>query len=197
MGKSYNISVIKGDGIGPEIVDEAIKVLNAVGDKCNLEFNYSEYLMGGCAVDAHDNPLPDQTIEGVKKSDALLFGAIGGPKWDNLPREKRPESGLLRIRKELGTFANIRPAIVYDELVNASTLKSEVVNGVDLVVVRELTGGLYFGEPKGRDAEKAYNTMVYTEAEVERIARVAFDIADKRDKKVCSEIGRASCRERV
>jgi|SaaInl8_150m_RNA_FD_contig_61_590145_length_1935_multi_9_in_0_out_0_2 3-isopropylmalate dehydrogenase len=186
MGKSYNISVIKGDGIGPEIVDEAIKVLNAVGDKCNLEFNYSEYLMGGCAVDAHDNPLPDQTIEGVKKSDALLFGAIGGPKWDNLPREKRPESGLLRIRKELGTFANIRPAIVYDELVNASTLKSEVVNGVDLVVVRELTGGLYFGEPKGRDAEKAYNTMVYTEAEVERIARVAFDIADKRDKKVCS-----------
>jgi 3-isopropylmalate dehydrogenase len=186
MAKTYNISVIKGDGIGPEIVDEAIKVLNAVGDKCNLAFNYSEYLMGGCAVDACDNPLPDETITGVKASDALLFGAIGGPKWDNLPREKRPESGLLRIRKELGTFANIRPAIVYDELVNASTLKEDVVRGVDLVVVRELTGGLYFGEPKGRDADKAYNTMVYTEMEVERIARVAFNTAMKRSKRVCS-----------
>ncbi len=183
---SYNISLIKGDGIGVEIVNEAVKVLNAVGKKFNLEFNYSEYLMGGCAIDATGNPLPQETIDGVLASDACLFGAIGGPKWDSQPRELRPESGLLRFRKEMGVFANLRPAVVYDELVDASSLKPSVIKGVDIMVVRELIGGIYFGEPKGKTEEKGWNTMVYTVPEIERIAHVAFKLAMKRNKKVCS-----------
>lgn len=184
--KNYQISIIKGDGIGPEIVDEAIKVMNAVGSKCNINFDYSEYLMGGVAYDATGNPLPQETIDGVLASDACLFGAIGGTKWDTLPREFRPESGLLRFRKEMGVYANLRPAIVYDELVNASSLKPEVIKGVDLMVVRELIGGIYFGEPRGKTEEKGWNTMVYTVPEIERIAHIAFKLAQKRRKKVCS-----------
>ncbi|MEA3290143.1 MAG: 3-isopropylmalate dehydrogenase [Campylobacterota bacterium] len=183
---NYNISLIKGDGIGVEIVDEAVKVLDAVGKKFDIDFNYSEYLMGGCAIDATGNPLPQETIDGVLASDACLFGAIGGPKWDNQPRELRPESGLLRFRKEMGVFANLRPAVVYDELVDASSLKPEVIKGVDIMVVRELIGGIYFGEPKGKTEEKGWNTMVYTVSEIERIAHVAFKLAMKRDKRVCS-----------
>lgn len=186
MAKNYNISVIKGDGIGVEIVDEAIKVLSAVGQKFDLNFEYKEYLMGGCAIDATGNPLPQETIDGVLDSDACLFGAIGGPKWDNLDRELRPESGLLRFRKEMGVFANLRPATVYDELVDASSLKPEVIKGVDIMVVRELIGGIYFGEPKGKTETKGWNTMVYTVSEIERIAHVAFKLAMKRDKRVCS-----------
>ncbi|MGB5867765.1 MAG: 3-isopropylmalate dehydrogenase, partial [Arcobacteraceae bacterium] len=182
----YNLSVIKGDGIGPEIIDEALKVLDAVGNKFDINFNYKEYLMGGCAIDATGNPLPQETIDGVLDSDACLFGSIGGPKWDNLERELRPESGLLRFRKEMGVFANLRPATVYDELVDASSLKPEVIKGVDIMVVRELIGGIYFGEPKGKDETKGWNTMVYTVAEIERIAHVAFKLAMKRDKRVCS-----------
>lgn len=184
--KSYNIAIIKGDGIGPEIVDEAIKVLDAVAACEDIEFNYTEVLMGGCAYDAVGDPLPQETIDVSLASDAVLFGAIGGQKWDALPREKRPESGLLRFRKELGVFANLRPASVYDELVNASSLKPEIVQGVDLMVVRELIGGIYFGEPKGRDENRGWNTMVYTRPEIERIAHVAFKIAMERSKKVCS-----------
>jgi 3-isopropylmalate dehydrogenase len=184
--KTYNIAVIKGDGIGPEIVDEAIKVLNAVGVVENIKFNYKEYLLGGAAYDAVGDPCPDETIKGSLESDAVLFGSIGGYKWESLPKEKRPESGLLKLRKELGLFANIRPAIIFDELVNASTLKPEIIKGVDLVVVRELTGGIYFGEPRYKDREKAYNTMIYTREEVERIAHVAFKEAMKRNKKVTS-----------
>ncbi len=184
--KKYNISIIKGDGIGPEIVDEAIKVLDAVSAKCGFELSYSEYLMGGIAIDETGNPLPQETIDGVLNSDACLFGAIGGQKWDDLPRELRPESGLLRFRKEMGVFANLRPALVYDELANASTLKPEVIKGVDLMVVRELIGGIYFGEPKGRDENRGWNTMVYSVPEIERIAHVAFKLAQKRRKKVCS-----------
>jgi 3-isopropylmalate dehydrogenase len=184
--KTYNIAVIKGDGIGPEIVDEAIKVLNSVGVVENIKFNYKEYLLGGAAYDAVGEPCPDETIKGCLESDAVLFGAIGGYKWESLPKEKRPESGLLKLRKELGLFANIRPAIIFDELVNASTLKPEIIKGVDLVVVRELTGGIYFGEPRYKDKEKAYNTMIYTRKEVERIAHVAFKEAMKRNKKVTS-----------
>jgi 3-isopropylmalate dehydrogenase len=184
--KTYNIAVIKGDGIGPEIVDEAIKVLNSVGVVENIKFNYKEYLLGGAAYDAMGEPCPDETIKGCLESDAVLFGAIGGYKWESLPKEKRPESGLLKLRKELGLFANIRPAIIFDELVNASTLKPEIIKGVDLVVVRELTGGIYFGEPRYKDKEKAYNTMIYTRKEVERIAHVAFKEAMKRNKKVTS-----------
>jgi len=184
--KQYNISIIKGDGIGPEIVDEAIKVLDAVSYECNFTLNYKEYLMGGIAYDVTGNPLPDETISGVLNSDACLFGSIGGEKWDNLPRDLRPESGLLRFRKEMQVFANLRPAVIYDELVNASTLKAEVIEGVDLMVVRELIGGIYFGQPRANDGQTAYNTMVYTKDEIVRIAKVAFDLAMKRDRRVCS-----------
>jgi 3-isopropylmalate dehydrogenase len=183
---SYTIGVIKGDGIGPEIVDEAIKVLDAVSVAQGFNLKYEEFLLGGAAIDATGVPLPEETLQGVKKVDAVLFGAIGGPKWDNLERHLRPETGLLGLRKAMGTFANLRPATVYDELVNASTLKPEVIKGVDIMVVRELTGGIYFGEPRAIEEDRAYNTMVYTRKEVERIARVAFDIAMKRDKRVCS-----------
>jgi 3-isopropylmalate dehydrogenase len=186
MGRNYNISLIKGDGIGVEIVDEAVKVLDAVSKKFDINFSYKEYLMGGCAIDETGNPLPEETIQGVKQSDACLFGAIGGPKWDNQPRELRPESGLLRFRKEMGVFANLRPAVVYDELVDASSLKPEIIKGVDIMVVRELIGGIYFGEPKGRTATKGWNTMVYETYEIERIAHIAFKLALKRDKKLCS-----------
>ncbi|WP_456433885.1 3-isopropylmalate dehydrogenase [Nitratifractor sp.] len=186
MSRSYKIGVIKGDGIGPEIVDEAIKVLDAVSVAEGFHLDYEEFLLGGAAIDATGVPLPEETIQGVRRVDAVLFGAIGGPKWDNLERHLRPESGLLGLRKAMGTFANLRPATVYDELVNASTLKPEVVKGVDIMVVRELTGGIYFGQPREYGEEKSYNTMVYTRPEVERIARVAFEIAMKRDKRVCS-----------
>jgi 3-isopropylmalate dehydrogenase len=182
----YNIAVIKGDGIGPEIVDEAIKVLDAVCTKENIELNYDEYLMGGCAYDVTGNPLPDETVEGCKKSDAILFGAIGGEKWDNLERHLRPESGLLRLRSELGVYANLRPTNVFDELVDASTIKPEVLKGVDLFVVRELTGGIYFGQPREKKEDMAYNTMVYSKEEIRRIAVVAFESAMKRRKNVCS-----------
>ncbi len=186
MGRNYKIGVIKGDGIGPEIVDEAIKVLDALSANMGFNLEYKEMLLGGSAIDETGVPLPEETIQGVKRCDAVLFGAIGGPKWDNLPRHLRPESGLLGLRKEMGTFANLRPAIVYNELVNASTLKANVVKGVDIMVVRELTGGIYFGQPRELLEDKAYNTMVYTKEEVERIAKVAFEIAMKRTKRVCS-----------
>lgn len=184
--KTYKISVIKGDGIGPEIVDEAIKVLDRVAFVCGFSFEFEEYLMGGIAVDVKGVPLPDETIKGVLNSDACLFGAIGGAKWDNLPRELRPESGLLKFRKEMGVYANLRPAVVFDELVNASALKPEVIKGVDLMVVRELIGGIYFGEPRGKDETRGWNTMVYSVDEVTRIAHQAFKLAQKRRKKVCS-----------
>ena len=186
MSKSYKIGVIKGDGIGPEIIDEAIKVLDAVSVTQGFDLKYEEMLLGGAAIDETGVPLPDETIQGVKKCDAVLFGAIGGPKWDEVERHLRPESGLLGLRKEMGTFANLRPAMVYDELVNASSLKPTVIQGVDIMVVRELTGGIYFGQPREYDANKSYNTMVYTREEVERIAVVAFDIAMQRDKRICS-----------
>jgi len=184
--KSYKIAVIKGDGIGPEIVNEAIKVLDAVCTNEDFELSYEDYLMGGCAYDVTGNPLPDETVVGCKASDAILFGAIGGEKWDKLERHLRPESGLLKLRSELGVFANLRPTNVFDELVDASTIKPEVLKGVDLFVVRELTGGIYFGQPREKTADMAYNTMVYTKEEIRRIAVVAFDSAMKRRKEVCS-----------
>lgn len=184
--KTYKIALIKGDGIGPEIVDEAVKVLDAVASCFDFDFSYDEALMGGCAYDMTGDPLPAETVKKALSSDAVLFGAIGGEKWDSLPREKRPESGLLRFRKELGVYANLRPAVVYDELANASSLKPEIVKGVDLMVVRELIGGIYFGEPKGRDENKGWNTMVYTKEEIVRIAHQAFKIAMERNKRVCS-----------
>ena len=184
--KNYKIAVIKGDGIGPEIINEAVKILKVVGEKFSFRLDFEDYLMGGIAYDLTGNPLPNETIEGCLKADATLFGAIGGEKWDNLPRDLRPESGLLRLRKSLEVFANLRPAKVYDELIEASTLKPEIVSGVDILVVRELIGGIYFGTPKGRDKERGFNTMVYSISEVERIAHTAFKAAQKRNKKVCS-----------
>jgi len=160
-------------------------LLRAVSS-CDFHFNYDEALMGGIAYDVTGDPLPAETITKSLNSDAVLFGSIGGPKWDALPREKRPESGLLRFRKELGVYANLRPAVVYDELINASSLKPEIIKGVDIMVVRELIGGIYFGEPKGRTEDKGWNTMVYTRSEIVRIAHHAFKIAQKRSKKVCS-----------
>ncbi|MCF6339149.1 MAG: 3-isopropylmalate dehydrogenase [Sulfurimonas sp.] len=184
--KTYKIALIKGDGIGPEIIEEAVKVLDAVASCFDFDFEYEEALMGGCAYDITGDPLPKETINISLNSDAVLFGAIGGSKWDSLPREKRPESGLLKFRKELGVYANLRPAVVYDELINASSLKPEIIMGVDIMVIRELIGGIYFGEPKGRTEDKGWNTMVYTRMEIERIAHQAFKIAQKRDKRVCS-----------
>lgn len=184
--KKYKIAVIRGDGIGPEIVDEAIKVLDAVSAKEDFELGYEEFLMGGSAYDVKGVPLPDETVNGCLHSDAILFGAIGGEKWDNLPRELRPESGLLKLRKDLGVFANLRPTQVFDELLEASTIKPEVLQGVDLFVVRELTGGIYFGQPREKNDDMAFNTMVYTKEEIVRIAHIAFDSAMKRRKKVCS-----------
>jgi len=184
--KKYKIAVLKGDGIGPEIVNEAIKVLDSVSNNENFSLEYNEYLLGGSAYDKVQDPCPEETIKGCLNSDAVLFGAIGGPKWDNLPKEKRPESGLLKIRKALGLYANLRPAVIFDELVEASTLKEDVIKGVDLLVVRELTGGIYFGEPRGKSKERAFNTMVYTREEIERIAKIAFEEAMKRRKKVTS-----------
>ncbi len=184
--KKYNISIIKGDGIGPEIITEAIKVLDRVSEVCGFQLEYKEYLMGGVAIDETGVPLPQETIDGVLLSDACLFGAIGGEKWDVLPRELRPETGLLKFREAMEVYANLRPAIIYDELVNASTLKPEVIEGVDIMIVRELIGGIYFGEPRHNDGFKAFNTMVYTKPEIERIGKQAFELAMKRDKKVCS-----------
>ncbi|TLP40481.1 3-isopropylmalate dehydrogenase [Arcobacter arenosus] len=184
--KKYDISIIKGDGIGPEIVDEAIKVLDAVSYSCGFSLEYKEYLMGGIAIDETGTPLPQETIDGVLNSDACLFGAIGGEKWDTLPRDLRPETGLLKFREAMEVYANLRPAIIYDELVNASTLKPEVIEGVDIMIVRELIGGIYFGKPRENDGFKAFNTMVYTKPEIERIGKTAFELAMKRDKRVCS-----------
>ena len=186
----YNISVIPGDGIGPEVINEAIKVLDAVGGKYGHEFNYTQVLAGGAAIDAAGECLPQETIDIAKKSDAVLLGAVGGPKWDSLPGDKRPERALHGIRKELGLFANLRPAIMFDELKDACPIRPEKVEGgLDLLVVRELTGGIYFGERGYKDTnmgKAAYDIEQYSEGEVKRIAEVAFDMAMKRNKKVTS-----------
>jgi len=189
--KRFNVAVLPGDGIGPEIVGEALKVLKAVGKKFSAEFIATEALVGGASIDAFGKPLTDEVLKLALGSDAVLLGAVGGPKWEGLDYSIRPERALLALRKELGLFANLRPAKIYDELIEASTLKPEVIEGVDLLVVRELTGGLYFGTPKGVETlpdgtERGVNTMVYTTPEIERIARVGFEVAMKRGKKLCS-----------
>ncbi len=180
------ICVLPGDGIGPEITAEAVRVLKALDLKLEME----EALLGGCAVDAAGDPYPEATQKLAQAADAVLLGAVGGPKWDNNPREKRPERGLLGIRKQLNLFANLRPAILYPELANASTLKPEVVAGLDILIVRELTGDIYFGQPRGVREENGervgFNTMVYSESEIRRIAKVAFEAAQKRNRKLCS-----------
>lgn len=186
----YTIAVIKGDGIGPEITEAAVEVLNAAGLRFGHAFTYTHPLMGGAAIDAVGVPLPDETIAACKAADAVLLGAVGGPKWDGLPGDKRPEKGLLGIRSALGLYANLRPAILYPELADASPLKADIVSGgIDLVVVRELIGGIYFGDRgtrEGKYGPEAYDTESYSAFEVERIARVAFDLARARRRKVTS-----------
>lgn len=184
--KKYKVTLLEGDGIGPEIMQEAVKVLEALGQKNNLKFIFTKALIGGAAIDTTGNPLPKETIKACKKSHAVLLAAVGGSKWDNLPREKRPETGLLGIRKALKLFANLRPAKVFKELEHASSLKPEIISGIDLLVIRELTGGIYFGKPNKYTPQKALNTMVYKREEIERIATKAFEIARLRSKKVCS-----------
>lgn len=184
---NYKITVLPGDGIGPEVVGEAIKVLDAVGEKYGHKFEYDYQLIGGSAIDATGLPLPQETIDSAKASDAVFLGAVGGPKWDALPGEQRPERGLLGIRKALGLFANLRPAIMFDELKDACPLKEDrVAGGLDIMVARELTGGIYFGEKGYKDENTAYDVEEYSVAEIERIAEVAFDLAMKRNKKVTS-----------
>ena len=188
---SKKILILPGDGIGPEIVAEAVNVLNCLRADFGLDVDLDEALVGGSAYDAAGHPLPDATLELAKEADAILLGAVGGPKWESLDISVRPEKGLLGLRSELGLFANLRPAILYPQLADASTLKPEVVSGLNLMIVRELTGGIYFGQPRGvRNLEsgekEGYNTLIYKESEVERILHVAFDIAQKRDRRVCS-----------
>lgn len=184
------IAVLQGDGIGPEIIGQAVKVLDKLIEQ-GLDARYEYGLLGGSAYDAHGSPYPEATQTLCRKADAVLLGAVGGPQYDNLERSVRPERGLLAIRKDLNLFANLRPAILYPELANASTLKPEVVSGLDILIVRELTGDIYFGEPRGirtlENGEKeGYNTMKYSESEIRRIAKVAFEAAQKRGKKLCS-----------
>ncbi len=183
------IAVLAGDGIGPEIIAQGVRVLDALKSD-GLKVELEEGLLGGCAVDATGEPYPEVTHKLVSDADAIILGAVGGPQYDALPRPKRPERGLLAIRKALNLFANLRPAILYPELANASTLKPEVVAGLDIMIVRELTGDIYFGEPRGvelRDnLRTGFNTMIYNEVEIRRIAHVAFQAAQKRDQKLCS-----------
>jgi len=184
------ILLLPGDGIGSEIVAEARKVLLALNDKGLTDLELSEGLLGGAGYDAAGDPLPAETLQMARESQAILLGAVGGPKWEQIEREKRPEKGLLNIRKELSLFSNLRPAILYPQLASASSLKPELVAGLDILIVRELTGGIYFGQPRGieeRNGERVgFNTLVYSESEIERIARSAFEIAMKRDKRLCS-----------
>lgn len=185
------IVVLPGDGIGPEIVKEALKVLTVADKKFRLGLDYDYDLIGGSAIDEHGVPFADSTLSKCKTADAILMGAVGGPKWDALDSNIRPEKGLLKIRYELGLYANLRPAILYPQLADASSLKPELVAGLDILIVRELTGGIYFGQPRGirtleNGERQGFNTYVYSESEIERIARTAFEMAQKRGKKLCS-----------
>ena len=182
------IAVLSGDGIGPEVMREALKILDKLSalEKITMEYEFAD--VGGIAIDNHGEALPQATIDTCKNADAVLFGAVGGPKWEKLPPEQQPErAALLPLRKLLNLYANLRPAIVFKELKDASPLKPAIIgDGFDIVIVRELTGGIYFGQPKGREKDKAYDTLIYTRAEIERIARTAFETARKRSKKVTS-----------
>ena len=186
MSTTYKICLLPGDGIGPEVIAESVKVLDAIAEQSDFSFEYTEKLAGGGAIDAENDPMPQKTIDACKASDAVLLGAVGGPKWDELTGAMRPESGLLKIRKELDAFANLRPVAVPPSLAESSPLRPGAVIGVDLLTVRELTGGIYFGQPVGNDGNEAFNTMRYNVAEIERVARIAFECARKRRNKVTS-----------
>lgn len=191
MTESFRITLLPGDGIGPEITAVAVNVLKQVGQQHDIQFDFTEALLGGAAIDATGSPLPDETLKACKQSDAVLLAAIGGYKWDALPRAQRPETGLLGLRSGLGLFANLRPATILPQLLSASSLKPEIVEGVDIMVVRELTGGIYFGTPKGifemeNGEQRGVSTMVYHSSEIDRIGRVAYEIARKRKGRLCS-----------
>jgi len=191
MKKKINISLLPGDGIGKEISKEAYKVINWISKNSDLDFNINEELVGGSSIDKLGAPLTEKTLEKIKKSDAIILGAVGGPKWENLSFEKRPERGLLKIRKELDLFANFRPALVFESLINSSSLKPEIIKDLDILIIRELTSGIYFGEPRGVENideknQRGFNTLSYTTQEIERIAKVAFETAMNRSKKLCS-----------
>jgi 3-isopropylmalate dehydrogenase len=191
MSQEFNITVLPGDGIGPEVIREAVKILKIVENKKGLKLNLTEAPVGGAGYEVAGHPLPDDTLKAAMNADAVLLGAVGGPKWETIDFSLRPERALLGLRSNLGLFANLRPAKIFAPLSEASTLKPEVVEGLDIMVVRELTGGIYFGEPRGVEtlpdgSRKGVNTLVYTEPEIERIAKVAFDVAGKRDKNVYS-----------
>ncbi len=191
MSKTHKLTILPGDGIGPEVMGEVRKVIAWLEKKGGMGFEIHEDKIGGSAYDAYGMPFADQTLEACRKSDAVIMGAVGGPKWDGVDYAKRPEAGLLRMRKELGLFANLRPALVFDALAEASTLKTEIVKGLDILIVRELIGGVYFGEPRGIEdlgggERRGVNTQVYTTSEIKRIGRVAFELAKKRKNKVTS-----------
>lgn len=188
---SKKIAILPGDGIGPEIVAEATKIIHCLRREWDFKVELEEGLVGGAAIDVTGGPLPEQTLSLCKEADAILLGAVGGYKWESLDIAIRPEKGLLGLRSELELFSNLRPAILYPQLASASTLKPEVVSGLDLMIVRELTGGIYFGQPRGvktldNGEKQGFNTLVYSESEIERIGRSAFEIAEKRNKKLCS-----------
>ena len=191
MAANKSLLVLAGDGIGPEVMGQVRRVVDWMDRRRAVSFDLAEDLVGGAALDAHGVPLSDATLERAKTADAVLLGAVGGPKWDDLPFEKKPERGLLALRKEMELYANLRPAICFEALVEASTLKPEVVSGLDIMIVRELTGGTYFGEPRGifdlpNGERKGINTQVYTTHEIRRVAAVAFELARKRNNRVCS-----------
>jgi 3-isopropylmalate dehydrogenase len=191
----YKIVSLPGDGIGPEVVAGAIRVLEALSGKHGFDIVIEEHPFGGASHDLHGQMLTDETLDACKNCDAVLLGAVGGPKWENLPHDRKPEAALLKLRKSLGLFANLRPAKVYDALLEASTLKPEVLRGTDFVVFRELTGGIYFGQPRGFDENRGWNTMVYERYEVERIARLAFEAARKRNNARVVSIDKANVLE--
>ena len=188
MNKKNNILVLPGDGIGPEVCNEAIKVINHLNDVYKLDILIEESVVGGSAYEEFGNPLPEDTLKAAKEADAILLGAVGGPKWDNIDYELRPERALLELRAELDLFANLRPAILSKYLSDSSSLKSDKVQDLNLLIVRELTGGIYFGEPRGRSksGDSAFNTMIYSKTEIARIGRIAFEAAQKRNKNLCS-----------
>ena len=186
--EAKKIALLPGDGIGPEVMKEAVKVLGAVSSRCGITFAFTEADVGGIAIDRHGKALPQTTLEACESSDAVLFGSVGGPKWETLPPEEQPERGaLLPLRRHFNLYANLRPAIIFGELKDASPLRPEIIgDGFDILILRELTGGIYFGTPKGREGDRAFDTLVYTGPEIDRIARVAFEAARRRGKKVTS-----------
>jgi len=183
---SFKIALLPGDGIGPEVTESAVKIINKVAERFNLSIETKEYLIGGVSYDTFGTPLSDETLEGCYDADAVFLGAVGGPKWEGLQQLLKPEAALLKLRKSLDLFANIRPNKVFNSLLESSSLKSSILKDTDFVVVRELTGGIYFGEPRGFNEQKGFNTMAYTVEEVKRIAKIAFELARKRNSRVCS-----------